>query len=79
MVVLLLLLLWCNGYGVAIVIRVFAQRKLTVGGRISEWLVTSLTRLDLTNKEICYYLYVPSEPVECKLVKLETSRTVILW
>ena len=63
MVVLLLLLWWCNGYGVAIVIRVFAQRKLTVGGRISEWLVTSLTRLDLTNKDNMF-IFVPTYVVK---------------
>ena len=40
-------------------------------------MVSSLTRLDLTNK-VNMLLYVCSEAVESELVKLETSRTVIL-
>ena len=54
------------------------QRTLAVGGRITVQLVSSLTRLDLTRKKICYFVFVPSEAVESKLVNLETSHTVIL-
>ena len=43
----------------------------------SLWLVSSLIRLDLTNKETML-LFVCSEAVESKLVTLETSRAVIL-
>ena len=53
------------------------QRTLTIGGRITVWLVSSLTRLELTN-ERNIILFVFSEAVKCNLVKLETSRTVIL-
>ena len=57
---------------------VLNQRTLTVGGSIIVRLVSSLTRLDLTNKEILLFL-VCSEAPESKLVKLETSCcTVIL-
>ena len=41
------------------------------------WLVSSLTRLELTN-EGNIILFVFSEAVQCNLVKLETSRTVML-
>ena len=34
------------------------QRTYTVGGRISVQLVSSLTRLDLTNKENVLFLYL---------------------
>ena len=34
------------------------RRTLTVGGRITVLLVSSLTRLDLTNEKICCYSYV---------------------
>ena len=40
-------------------------------------MVSSLTRLDLTNKENLLF-FVCSEATESKLVKLETSHTVIL-
>ena len=41
------------------------------------WLISSLTRLDLTKQEN-KLLFVCTEAVESKLVKLETSCTVIL-
>ena len=53
------------------------QRTFTVGGRITEQLVSSLTRLELTN-ERNLILFVFSEAVYCNLVKLETSCTVVL-
>ena len=53
------------------------QRTLTVGGRITVRLVSSLTRLELTN-EGNKILFVVSEAVYCNLVKLETSWTVML-
>ena len=53
------------------------QRTLTVVRRITVPLVSILARLDLTKKEK-YFLFVCSEAVESKLVKLETSGTVIL-
>ena len=52
--------------------RWLVQRTLTVGGMITVQLVSSLKRLDLTNKENML-LFVYSEAV-----KLETSSTVIL-
>ena len=52
------------------------QRTLTVVRRITVPLVSILARLDLTKKE--FFLFVFSEAVESKLVKLETSGTVIL-
>ena len=48
-----------------------------VGGHITVQLVSSLLRLDLTKEENMLF-FVCSEAVESKLVKLETSRTVIL-
>ena len=51
---------------------------LTVGGRITVRLVSSLTRLNLTKEENNMLLFVSSEAVESKLVKLETCQTVIL-
>ena len=48
-----------------------------MGGRITVQLVSSLARLDLTNKK-SMVLFVFSEAVESKLVKLETSCTGIL-
>ena len=51
------------------------QRTLALEGRITVWLVSSLTREDLTNKENMWFL-VCSEAVEYILVK--TSCTVIL-
>ena len=53
------------------------HRKLTIEGMITVQLVSSLTRLDFTSKE-SMLLFVCSEAVDSKLVKLETSRTVIL-
>ena len=53
------------------------QRTLAVGGRMTLWLVSSLSRLDLTKKEKMLLL-VFSEANESKLVRLETSCTVIL-
>ena len=47
-----------------------------LGGRITVQLVSSLLRLDLTKEENMLF-FVCSEAVESKLVKLETSRTVI--
>ena len=47
------------------------QITLTVGGSVTVSLVSSLTRLDLTNKDIML-LFVFSEAVESKFVKLET-------
>ena len=46
------------------------QRTFTVGRRIAVQL-SSLTRLDLTNKENMFF-FVGSEAVESKFVKLET-------
>ena len=54
------------------------QKRLTIGGRITVWLVSSLTRLDLTKNENML-LFVCCEAIESKLVKLETSHTVILF
>ena len=48
------------------------QRTLTIGGRITVQLVSSLTRLDLTKKENML-LFVLSEAVQSELDKLETS------
>ena len=53
------------------------QRTLTVGKRITVRLVFSLKRLDLTKEENMLF-FACSEATESKLVKLETSRTVIL-
>ena len=44
------------------------RRRLTVGGRITVQLVSSLTRLDLTKKEIILY-FECSETAESKLCK----------
>ena len=55
----------------------FYQRRLPVGVSVTVQLVSSLTRLELTKKENML-LFVCSEAVESILVKLETSRTVIL-
>ena len=52
------------------------QRTLTIGGRIPVRVVSSLTRLELTN-EGNIILFVFSEAIKCNLVKLKTSRTVI--
>ena len=46
-------------------------------GRIFVWLVSSFTRLEVTN-EGKTLLFVCGEAVESKLVKLETSCTVIV-
>ena len=56
----------------------YGQRKLTFveGSLYLQW-VSSLTRLDLTYVENVL-LFVCSEVVEYKLLKLETSHTVIL-
>ena len=59
-------------------IRMFNQRTLAIEGRITVQLVSSLTRLELTN-EGNIILFVFSEAVESNLVILETSRTVILF
>ena len=53
------------------------QRTLTVQGRITVQLVSSLTRLDVMNEEIMLLLNVCSEAAKSKLVKLKTSCTVI--
>ena len=53
------------------------KRTLTVGGRITECLVSSLTRLDLT-KEETMLLFVCCEAVESKLVKVETVQGCIM-
>ena len=53
------------------------QRTLTVGKRITVRLDFSLKRLDLTKEENMLF-FACSEATESKLVKLETSRTVIL-
>ena len=45
-------------------------------GRIIVWLVSNLKRLELTKKLML--LFVCSGTVKSKLVKLETSRTLIL-
>ena len=52
------------------------QRTLTVGGRITVHLVSSLTRLDLTEDEKMFF--VCPEAAESKLLKLETIHTVKL-
>ena len=52
------------------------QGTFIVGGRITVQLVSSLTRLDLTKEENMFF--VCNEATESKLVKLETSRAVIL-
>ena len=62
-------------YLVQLKVRTFRQRTLTVGGRITVRLVSSLTRLELTN-EGNIILFVFSESVLCNLVKLETSCTL---
>ena len=54
------------------------QKTLTVGESITVRLLSSLTRLNMTNKDYMLFLYLCSEAVEYKLVKLETSHTVIL-
>ena len=51
------------------------QRTLTVRGRITVRLVSSLTTLDLTNEENML-LFVCSEAVGSERVKLETSHAV---
>ena len=33
------------------------RRTLTIGRRITVWLVSTLTRKELTKKKVCYYLY----------------------
>ena len=48
------------------------HRKLTIEGMITVQLVSSLTRLDFTSKE-SMLLFVCSEAVDSKLVKLETA------
>ena len=48
------------------------QLTLTVGGRITVWLDSSRTGLDLTKQENTYV-----EITESKPIKLETSSTVI--
>ena len=53
------------------------QRALTVGGSITVQLVSSLTRLDLNQKENMLFI-VYSKSAESKLVKPETSRALIL-
>ena len=53
------------------------QRTLTVQGRITVQLVSSLTRLDVMNEEIMLLLNVGSEAAKSKLVKLKTNCTVI--
>ena len=47
------------------------QKRLTIGGRITVWLVSSLTILDMPKEE--NMIFVCSEAVESNLVKLETS------
>ena len=54
------------------------NKTLTVGGRITVQLVSSSKRLELTKKENVL-LFVCSATVESKLVKLDTSSTVILF
>ena len=51
------------------------QRTLTIRKNITVCLVCRFTRLDLTKQENML-LFLCSEAVESKLVKLETSRTV---
>ena len=53
------------------------QRTIAIVGRITVWLVSSLTRLDLI-KDKTMLLFVCRKEVESNLVILETSRTVIL-
>ena len=52
------------------------MRTITIGGRITVQLVSSLTRFDLTKGENML-LFVCSEAVVYKLVKLKTKHTVI--
>ena len=56
---------------------VTVYRTPTEEGMITVRLVSSSTRLDLTKKENML-LFVSSEAVVSKILKLETSRTVIL-
>ena len=58
-------------------LQILHQRTLTIVGSVTVQLVSSLTRLDLTNKENILF-FVCSEAAESKLVILGTSRTVIL-
>ena len=53
------------------------QTTLTIGERITVWLISFLTRLDLT-EELNMVSFVCSETVQSNMVKLETSRTVII-
>ena len=53
------------------------KEHFTVDETINVWLVSSLKRQDMIKKENMF-LFVCSEAVESKLVKLETSFTVIL-
>ena len=59
------------------IMKYIGQRTLTVGGRITVQMPSRLTRLALTKKENMM-LFVSSEAVESKLIKLETSCIVIL-
>ena len=52
------------------------QRTLTIGGRISVLVVSSLTGLDLTKHENML-LFVCTETTEPKPVKLKTSPTFL--
>ena len=54
-----------------------AEKTHSRGGKITVWLVSSLTRLDRNKKENMW-LSVCSEAADAILVKLETSRTMIL-
>ena len=50
-----------------------------IGGSMTVQLVSSLARHNLPKKRFCYFLlFVSSEAVESKLVKLEARYTVIL-
>ena len=52
------------------------HRTLTIGGKITECMVSNLTILDLTNAENML-LFVCGEAVETNLVKLKTSHTTV--
>ena len=54
-----------------------SESTLSIRGRITLQLVSSLTRLDFTKKENMLFLYLCSDEVK-SLLKLDTIHTVIL-
>ena len=68
---------WREHRKIIVLIKYYTQRTLTIEGRITVRLVASVARLDLAIEENMLF-FVCCGAAESKLVKLETSHTIIL-